>query len=308
MIDTVNYGRLSEGLLIYQIAMQRFIARTLRTANNGAGDWFRDLALTSLKGDRLKNLERNLTETDDGSNPEQLLDASHFPEVIDANWELFRGAFKDRNQVKSQTRRIRKWRPPWAHPSDKTTGELTNANVDERLETCQLVVGRFDSEAAKRLETLRTRTNADADAAASNSMAGDESTSPVTDNSEVDPELDARIEQWRAEHAEKVKRLRRKFRLYQQAAARKAALSVAERALADAESDLYEDVQEEWSEAHSFQWDDCLAGLLQATFDAGYPRGHLVEDYGNGSGTIQFDVSERDLRFDIEIKIELRDG
>ena len=308
MIETANYGRLSEALLIYQLAMQRYIARTLQTANNGAGDWFSDQVLTSLGGDRRKNLERNRRELEDGTSPEQLLDATHFPDVLNENWDSFRLALKDRKQVLRQTRQIKKWRSSWAHPSEKATGGLSDADLDEKLQTCEAVVERFNSEAASMIRSLRSHNPEDATLPTSISVPEDEPDSSKTNRNAVDEEANAlreQVERWRQEQAVKVGHLRKKLERYQEAATRKAELYEMEFKLKELGSQATAVVQEEHDEAHIYQWEDCLVDLLRATFDAGYPHGHVVTDDGDGSGTIEFDVAEGNVRFDLTIKIDI---
>ncbi len=161
MIDTMNYGRASQALLIYKTVTRRFIARTLKGENGGAGDWFADLVLTNLPGpvaDRLKERVEGATEdgiiTNRGSQedrgPELFLEEAHFPRVVGKNWNAFRHVLKDRDTVLKQLRQIKKYRDEVAHANQAGSDQDATAII----EACRSVVVRFDSSAADQLAKL----------------------------------------------------------------------------------------------------------------------------------------------------------
>ena len=160
----MNHGRVSQALFIYKTATRHFIARTLKTQNGGAGDWFADLVLPNLPkpiAERLKDRVREAAEDgsiasrggQDDEGPERFLEERHFPHIVKRNWDAFRHSLKERDVVLKQLRHIKGFRDDKvAHNSEP----LSNEEVTEIVETCRSIVEKFDSAAAGQLTKLLT--------------------------------------------------------------------------------------------------------------------------------------------------------
>lgn len=220
----MNYGRASQALLIYKTATRRFIARTLKSQNGGAGDWFADLVLAKLSGPMCSNIKRVMDESEEGTvknrggledeGPERFLEETHFPNIVGENWDAFRHSLKDRDTVLRQLRQIKKYRnEKVAHNSEPVLDE----EVTEIIEACRSVVARFDSSAAEQLTELLSLPQVNDDAKVESSQSQEaEPAGSVSEqgSSEGRDNVWREVDRFERERTRKLRRLHRLMRQF----------------------------------------------------------------------------------------------
>ena len=157
----MNYGRASEALRVYRLAMQTFIADTLDDEKGGDGEWFGNLALARLPRYLAEDLERHIAsaraerEADTSNNEEieakHLLEERHYPHIIRENWDRFRQSLKDRDEVLNRMRKLKRFRDKKVAHNSR---QLSDEEAIEVISTCRSVVERFDASSTAQLTEL----------------------------------------------------------------------------------------------------------------------------------------------------------
>ncbi len=148
-------ARLGEGLDIYTAAMRSWIARTLRQAQGGAGDWFSDRVLVHFTGGQQAHLQMaiNNGRLRDGKKfrPETVIEPNHMQRIVSSNWHDGCGAaFRGNQNAPTWIREVGDSRNHWAHSS-----QISESQMQRALDTCALVLDSIDSKSAARIRKLR---------------------------------------------------------------------------------------------------------------------------------------------------------
>ena len=327
MIDTTNHGRASEALLIYKTATRRFIARTLKNQNGGAGDWFANLVLPHLSrpiAERLKDQVDGAIEgggmtsrggrEDEG--PERFLEEKHFPRIVNGNWNTFRHSLKDRDAALSQFRQIRTFRNEKVAHNDQP---VTDEEVIEIIETCGSAVAPFDSTAAQQLAKLLIPTSEREAAESPQPSSPSESDSNPTEQEGAESLSDS--ESWervgRSYH-EQVREWedameRRIARFLESADAAEALNHIAdhvEEFALDIEIDQ-DSIDQARADLMILRWDELAPELVAlATKEIGTANQHWNQngytESGFTSGTIEFDYETPSGQVSIQIHVDVQ--
>ena len=150
---SANNERLGEGLRIYTEAMQAWLARTLRRAQGGRGDWFADRVLVRVSPQQRASLENAVSygRVDPEFRVESVIEPNHMRAIVNGNWRDGCGAaFQGKQVASSWIQEVGDVRNLWAHG-----GIDDEEQVRRALDTCVQVLGYVDQEAAERVKRLR---------------------------------------------------------------------------------------------------------------------------------------------------------
>lgn len=268
MIDTMNHGRVSQALLIYKTATRRFIADVLKRENGGIGDWFGDLVLTSLKGEKAERLKDKASEAaEEGSTkirgggedegPEKFLEETHFPHIVKENWKTFRHRLKDHDEVLRNLRQLKNDRDRVVHENGQP---LSDEEAHEIIETCRSVVERFDSSAAKQLTELLNPPEPEGDS--TDSLSAD---SPGCGEEES---VWKGVKQFEREQERRRVRLDKLIRQFEQVGEEQHQIDELKTRL-EARS-IDSDLDDAWEELQSLRWLEIAPELITAAFGQMY--------------------------------------
>ena len=150
---SANNERLGEGLRIYAGAMQAWLARTLRRAQGGRGDWFADRVLVRVGPQQRASLENAVSygRIDPEFRVESVIEPNHMRAIVNGNWRDGCGAAFQGNQTASSwIQEVGDVRNRWAHG-----GIDDEEQVRRALDSCVQVLSYVDKEAAERVRRLR---------------------------------------------------------------------------------------------------------------------------------------------------------
>ena len=145
--------RLDEGLAIYTEAMQTWLARTLRRAQGGRGDWFTDRVLLQVQPQQRANLESaiNNGRMREDFKVESVIEPTHMRAIVTHNWQDGCGAaFQGKEIARTWLREVGDARNAWAHHRIDNEEQVRRA-----LDTCVQVLSHVDSKAAEQVKRLR---------------------------------------------------------------------------------------------------------------------------------------------------------
>ena len=277
MIETANHNRASAALLIYKTATRQFIARTLKSENGGAGDWFEDLVLAKLsksQADRLRHLvdeakqERAIKDRggmeDEG--PEAYLEESHFPDIVRHNWDSFRHSLKDRDSVVKRLRQIKSYRnEKVAHSSES----LSQQEAIEIVRECQSMVMLFDSSASAQLDGLLNPAEAPSSSELEPTTSDEGKSVTGVSESAQSFNLEMSAEDFmrhvRQEQQSRLRRLDELIRQFEQVGEELYQVDQLKASLEARSIDT--DLDDAWEELHSLRWLEIAPELVTAAFD-----------------------------------------
>ncbi len=150
---SANNERLGEGLRIYTAAMRVWLARTLRRAQGGRGDWFADRVLVRVSPQQRASLENAVSygRVDPEFRVESVIEPNHMRAIVNGNWRDGCGAaFQGKQVASSWIQEVGDVRNLWAHG-----GIDDEEQVRRALDTCVQVLGYVDKQAAERVKRLR---------------------------------------------------------------------------------------------------------------------------------------------------------
>lgn len=150
---SAEYDRLGEGLRVYTRAMQGWLARTLRRAQGGRGDWFHDRVLMRVSPQQRAHLESAVSygKVAEDFRVESVIEPNHMRSIVIGNWQDGCGAaFQGKQAAQTWVREAGEARNDWAHQRVESEEQVRRA-----LDTCAQVLAFIDSEAAERVRRLR---------------------------------------------------------------------------------------------------------------------------------------------------------